>query len=293
MEHILSNGILEVLISEHGAEINSLRRVTAPTEYIWQGDPAYWNRRAPLLFPIVGNLWKGEAHMETGTYNISKHGFARDMHFEKTADEDRHMAFTCEADEQTRTCFPFDFSLTVDYRLLRNVLTVGWIVKNKSDRTMYFHIGGHPAFAYPRFKAEDEVHGYMSFDKPKQIDNTLLTPGGYATTDSEPIELDSDGLLPLTNNTFDCDTILDITGQIHRVTLHTKEGRPWITLKHEMPVTALWSPCGGKAPFVCIEPWQGCCDTEGYEGEFERRPFTVEVPPGDIWQTSYQIIVEF
>ncbi|MCR5820482.1 MAG: aldose 1-epimerase family protein [Bacteroidaceae bacterium] len=293
MEHILSNGILEAVISDLGAEIRNLRRVTAPTEYIWQGDPDYWTGRAPLLFPIVGSLWNGEALIDGNTYQIRKHGFARDMVFRKTADEDRHMAFAIEANEETRTCFPHDFVLTVDYRLLRNVLTVGWTVTNRSDSPMSFNIGGHPAFAYPKFKAEENIHGYMSFDKRQKIDNTRLAEGGYATRETEPIEFDADELLPLTNDTFDCGSILDATDQIHRITLHTKDGRPWVTVKHNMPVTALWSPRNGKAPFVCIEPWQGCCDYEGYDGDFARRPFTISLPPGGTWESSYQIIAEF
>ena len=51
----IKNEFLEVLISSVGAEIQSVRAKDGK-EYIWQGDPAYWNKHAPVLFPICGRL---------------------------------------------------------------------------------------------------------------------------------------------------------------------------------------------------------------------------------------------
>ena len=48
---ILKNDVLTVEVNEHGAELQSIRK--GETEYLWQGDPAYWGRRSPVLFPIV------------------------------------------------------------------------------------------------------------------------------------------------------------------------------------------------------------------------------------------------
>ena len=38
-----------------GAQLVSYQDVVN-TEYLWQGDPAYWKGQAPILFPIVGAL---------------------------------------------------------------------------------------------------------------------------------------------------------------------------------------------------------------------------------------------
>lgn len=288
----LSNGILEIEISPIGAELQSLRRVACPTEYLWQGDPAFWDRRAPILFPIVGRVWENRAHIGGQTYELMQHGFVRDMEFEKTVDEDRHMAFAVRATDESRQRWPFDFELRVDYTLLRNVLTVGWSVTNRDDRPMPFQIGAHPAFQYSHFRLDDAVHGFLSCDVDDALRSTVIAPGGYAAAETFDVPLPADGLLPLTNDTFACDTILDQTGRLHRITLHDKTGRPFVTIRHTMPVTALWSPCGGRAPFMCIEPWHGCCDPVGFEDDFMKRAHVEKVEPGQTWSTSYEIIVE-
>ena len=288
----LSNGILEIEVAELGAELRSLRRVASPHEYLWQGDPAYWDRRAPVLFPIVGRVWQNTLHINGREYELGQHGFLRDMAFECTVEEDRHLAFKARSDEASRALWPFDFSVRIDYTLLRNVLTVGWQVTNNSADRMPFQIGAHPGFRYKHYSADDELHGFLSFDVDEQLHSTVIAPGGYADTQTFDVELPSDGLLPLTNHTFDCDTIVDATGRIRRITLHDKDGRPMVTVRHTMPITALWSPCGGKAPFMCIEPWHGCCDPVGFADDVERKPFIEHAEPGQTWATQYEIIVE-
>ena len=288
----LSNGILELEIAAIGAELRSLRRVTSPHEYLWHGDPAYWDRRAPVLFPIVGKVWQNTAHIDGGAYTLTQHGFARDMVFEKVVDEDRHMAFETVSDEDSLQRWPFRFRLRIDYTLLRNVITVGWSVTNLETRTMPFQIGAHPGFMYTHYNPDDAVHGFLSFDVAGPLKSTVIVPGGFAGNETFDVEVPKDGLLPLTNSTFECDTIVDATGDIHRVTLHDKEGRPIVTVRHTMPITAMWSPENGRAPFMCIEPWHGCCDPEEFTGEFVRKPFIESVEPGATWETSYDIIIE-
>lgn len=291
MKYHLSNGIIEVEISSLGAELQSLRRVSAPTEYLWQGDATYWDRRSPILFPVCGTLWQHQAHIHGQTFEMTQHGFARDMEFEMTVNEDRHLAFMTHSNEQSHKHFPYDFELTIDYTLLRGTLTVGWTVRNTGFAPMPFQIGAHPGFCYPKYNANDEVHGFLSFDVPSPLVSTALS-GPFVTKSSFDVPFPADGLLPLANHTFDCDTIIESSGRVHRITLHDKDGRPIVTVKHTMPVTALWSPCGGKAPFVCIEPWHGCPDSVNYADDFSRREWTETVEPGQTWHTEYKIILE-
>lgn len=287
----LSNGILELEISLRGAELQSLRRVACPTEYLWQGDETFWNRRSPVLFPNVGKVWQDTAYFAGQPYTLHQHGFLRDMLFQKTADEDRHLAFACRADAESLKSYPFDFEVRIDYRLLRNVLTVEWTIVNHDNREMPFQIGAHPGFNYPHFHLNDEIHGFLSSNADSPWASTRCD-GGFTHPDTIPFEIPRNGLLPLTNDTFACDTILEMTDRMHRITLHDADGRPIVTIRHSMPITAIWSPCGGRAPFVCIEPWEGCCDPEGYVGEFRNRHFTHLLAPGQQWHTSYDIIIE-
>lgn len=52
----LENDSLRLTVDTHGAEIHSLVAKDTGIEYIWQADPNYWQRHAPILFPIVGKL---------------------------------------------------------------------------------------------------------------------------------------------------------------------------------------------------------------------------------------------
>ena len=52
----ISNDMLEVEVSPHGAELYSLYDKQQKVQLLWQGDAQYWPRRAPILFPIVGKL---------------------------------------------------------------------------------------------------------------------------------------------------------------------------------------------------------------------------------------------
>ena len=51
----LENEKLKVAIQEKGAELTSIVKKETQTEYLWNADPAYWKRHAPVLFPIRGD----------------------------------------------------------------------------------------------------------------------------------------------------------------------------------------------------------------------------------------------
>ena len=55
----ISNGQIAIQIDSMGAELKSFKRMDTGTEYMWEGDPAYWKRTSPILFPIVGSLHNG------------------------------------------------------------------------------------------------------------------------------------------------------------------------------------------------------------------------------------------
>lgn len=287
----LSNGIIEIGVSLTGAELQSLKKVKVDREYIWNADAAYWDRHAPLLFPIVGNVWNKEFQINGKKYPMNQHGFARDLPFRVIRRDRDTLHLRQESTEETLRLYPYDYRLDVIYTLCRNKLTVTWRVENPGATDMWFQIGAHPGFFYPRYRATDEIHGYFSFNERDKLVSTIIEPGGYLGEQTFDVPF-TDGMLPLTNRTFECDTLLDTRGTVNRVTLHDKDKVPYLTVRFDMPVLALWSPCGGQAPFVCIEPWYGCCDRVRFEGEFDRRAFVNGLAPGGVFETRYDIIVE-
>ncbi len=67
-------------IDPHGAQLSSLQDHAA-RDLLWNGDPAVWAGRAPLLFPIVGVLAGGSYRLGSQSYALSRHGFARGRDF--------------------------------------------------------------------------------------------------------------------------------------------------------------------------------------------------------------------
>ena len=74
----MENENLRVQISDHGAELSSIYDKAADREAVWIGDPAFWNRHAPVLFPFVGKVNGGFYTHKGVKYPMGQHGFARD-----------------------------------------------------------------------------------------------------------------------------------------------------------------------------------------------------------------------
>ncbi|MEE1337833.1 MAG: aldose 1-epimerase family protein, partial [Muribaculaceae bacterium] len=53
----LENDFIKICVNLHGAELTSIFNKLTNEEMLWQGDPAYWKRQSPVLFPIVGSVW--------------------------------------------------------------------------------------------------------------------------------------------------------------------------------------------------------------------------------------------
>ena len=167
----VSNQELTIRVSEHGAELSSIVANATGKEYLWQADPAFWKRHSPVLFPIVGSVWKAEYRNEGTVYPLSQHGFARDMDFTLIDEAENELRFALESTPDTLRAYPFPFLLEIGYRLEGNKVEVLWRVKNTGDKTMHFQIGAHPAFLYPNYEVDQPDRGYFAFDVKKDLVN--------------------------------------------------------------------------------------------------------------------------
>ncbi|WP_300699285.1 aldose 1-epimerase family protein [uncultured Bacteroides sp.] len=285
----ISTSDLTVKVSSHGAELCSI--CCNGKEYLWQADPAYWKRHAPVLFPIVGSVWENTYRQDGETYSMSQHGFARDMDFELVAESDHGLLYRLTDNEETRKKYPFPFCLEIGYRIRGKKIEVLWEVRNTGDREMHFQIGAHPAFYYPGYDAATAGRGYFGFDKTDGLRHILISEKGCAAPDKEyPLVL-TDGLLPLDVHTFDKDALILEGSQVREVTLYDKEKKPYLTLYSDAPVMGLWSPPAKNAPFVCIEPWCGRCDRAHYTGEYKDKDWMQHLAPGEVFRRGYVIEV--
>ncbi len=293
MKHKITNGTLSIIVDEKGAELKSIVRVDRQQEILWQGDAKYWEGQSPVLFPTVGRSFQDTIHYQGKSWPMPKHGIVHDAPFTligKTADS---LTFCLESNEETLLNYPFHFRFAVRYQLVNETLKVTFIVVNLSNESaLHYIVGGHPGIQYPDFCESDDVHGYLGFNVKDKLTSLGLKPGGYAWEEGTfDVQLDGDGLLPLTNHTFDCDTLLDATSRVRTCVLYNKVKRPVVTVEFDTPVLALWSPCGRKAPFVCIEPWKGLQDADGYCEDFANRPLMNHVEAGKAEETTYSITV--
>ena len=297
-KYILENEYLRVEASAFGAELQSIKDKTTDFEYLWHGDKAYWARRSPILFPIVGKVWNGRMLYQGKEYPLSQHGFARDCEFEaiNVLDLNRKfnyrfssfsaMAFLLSSNADTRKIYPFDFDLYVVYQLEGRSVKVHWVVDNKTDGDIYFQIGAHPAFNYRDFDAEAAIQGYMKFNRSGHLSLTRLECGGYAAKERGEFFAQELGV-PITKDTFAGDALV-FENQLNSVSLCDKQGEPYIELSFDAPVVGLWSPAKvGYAPFMCIEPWYGRCDDSNFDGNYNNKPYINHLQKEETFKTSY------
>lgn len=285
---ILKNDVLTVEVNEHGAELQSIRK--GETEYLWQGDPAYWGRRSPVLFPIVGSVWEARYRVGGKEYALGQHGFARDMDFELVSSSETEVRYRLLSSEATKEKYPYDFCLEIAYRLRGAELDVIWEVSNPSDEDIYFQIGAHPAFFYPDYDPQKSGRGFFTFDRSEGLECIRIKEKGCVDAETKwPLEL-QDGVLKLEKDTFDAiDTIMLQDSQVKRVNMFREDGTPWLSLSFEAPVVGIWSPPGKVAPFICIEPWYGRCDRVGYEGDYRAKDWINRLAPGEKFSSVYTV----
>lgn len=290
----LQNNILKLEVSEKGAELTSILHTLTNTEYLWNGDPAFWKYHSPILFPLVGSL-KNKTYTHQGkTYSLPQHGFAREMRFELTSQTTNELFFSLESNEETRKGYPFDFRLDLGYRLEDNQITVIWRVRNNGKEDMFFSIGGHPAFQCPLNTAERQSEHYIQFDTDQPVHYLLVDDNGQVVKKplSEQHTLTTeDGFLPIYTHLFDHGALIIEEKQYCRISLATPDKKPYLTVSFDAPLFGLWSPAKKNAPFVCIEPWYGRCDASDFNGGLEEREYGNHLKPDESFETSYTILI--
>lgn len=290
-EYKIKNDFLTLTVSEHGAEIKSLIRNYDNKELMWQADPKFWGRTSPILFPLVGNYYEKKSVYDGKTYELSQHGFARDMDFKLIKSDENSLWFSVCDDEKANEKYPFSFELIVGYKLKEDKLKVIWKVRNTDMRKMYFSIGGHPAFNCNLNKTK------LTFKKGDDKVSSNLICGVIAADGSgclseKKIEIPvTKGKIYLSDELFEGDALIIEDRQADCVTMIDADDKKVLRVKFDAPLFGIWSPAGKKAPFVCIEPWYGRCDRVGFSQKLEDREYGNSLNPGEEFKTSYKIKV--
>lgn len=287
---ILKNEQLQIVVSEHGAELQSILDAEGK-EYLWQGDPKYWGRRSPILFPIVCGLWDDCYRLDGYEYKMARHGFARDLDFKLINKTDTKVTFALEDSPETHRCYPYHFMLSITYRLDGNKIHVIWHVHNTDKNEIHFQIGGHPAFMIPGMKEGDEVKGTVRFDNKGKLERLIgnmkgcIIPGRFDVGSQ-------DGIWHFTEDSFKEDCVIIDKSQVKQVALLDEDGQPSVTVDMKTPCVGIWAPYGKHAPFVCIEPWYGIHDKVEYSGDFRQKYLMNHLQPGASFLSEYTITIK-
>lgn len=261
---ILENDVLRLTVDTHGAEIHSLVAKQTDIEYIWQADPQYWQRHAPILFPIVGKLRNGQYEYDGSLYNMSGHGFARDKDFVLTDKTENALVYTLTYDEDTLKIYPFKFNLVVTYTLIFDTVKVSWKVQNLDTKEeMYFSIGAHPAFNCPIGNEGTFDEHELEFEQTEanpltsyHINSAGLFDGGV-----NPVKLVYGKVLRLNHGLFVEDALVFKKIFSDEIKLTNTVNNHFVKVNFKnFPYLGIWTK-PVKAPFICIEPWYGLADS--------------------------------
>lgn len=223
----IKNERLSVTIAAHGAELSSIYDKANDRELVWQADPAFWNRHAPVLFPNVGKYYGGHFTYNGTDYPMGQHGFARDTEFEQAASGENFVTYRLCADEESKKVYPFDFVLEITHRLNGNRLTVEWNVKNTDNKEMYFTIGGHPAFNVNVLPDTDfEDYSLVFKEGTEKLSYVLLDAESGTAIGDKVYELElTDSKYALKKDMFDKDALVFDGGQIEWAALALPDGK--------------------------------------------------------------------
>jgi galactose mutarotase-like enzyme len=281
----IHNEFLTVGVKPAGAELCSIRSVDG-AEHLWQADPTVWGRHAPVLFPIVGKLREGRYELNGKTYEMSSHGFARDMDFALVEQSKNSLVYQLLPTAETRARYPFEFALNIIYRLTGNSLSVEYAVRNTGASIMPFSIGAHPGFNLPG-PIED---CFLEFEKEETLNAGLLSRKGLLSDETVPV-LNNSKILPLTKTLFDRDALILLDFKSDKICLCSRSSSRCLTVKFTgFPQLGIWAKPG--APFVCIEPWYGYADPEQPYGDIRNKPGILRLEAGKTFTCTHRVTVE-
>lgn len=273
--------MIEIQSKKQGAELTSIK--LDGKEKLHQGID-FWQRHAPVLFPIVGQIKDGKTLINGKEYFMSQHGFARDMDFEEIKKTENIHKYLLKSNEETLKKFPFKFEFYITYEIEKNTLKVKYEVINKDENQMLFGLGGHPAFLCDYSTDNYELQFNKQEDQIEffKLDNGLLSNEKF-------IGIMNNNKIKLHKDIFDEDAIIMKKVKSNIVSLvNTETNNKLLDFNFTgFPYLAIWSKKG--APFVCIEPWFNTADRVDSDGEFNNKENILKLNQNEKFKCEYNI----
>lgn len=283
----LENQQLRLRIHPKGAELQSIFHKDFQTEYMWSGNPAFWGKHSPLLFPIVGTLRENTYHYQGKPYSLPRHGFARDHELTVETQTADSAGFLLKADADTKKAYPFDFELRVIYQLKGSGFSTTYRVTNPAAVPLYFSVGGHPAFAVPLAPGTDYTDYYLEFDQPENAPRWPISKDGLIETTPQPL-LNNTRTLPLKKELFAKDALVLKHPASPGIALRSTKTQRGLKMDFPgFPFLGIWA--APNADFVCLEPWCGIADSVDSNQEYTEKEGIQRLEPGGTFERSWTL----
>lgn len=288
----LRHGCLSAVVDPMGAQLLSLQ--LDGREYLWQGDPRFWARRAPVLFPIVGSLRDGRAESAQGPCVMGRHGIARNYEHavvDRAADGSS-VTFELRDSAETRAAYPYDFKLNMTYAITGEAtLSQTFRVTNTGDATLPFCVGGHPAFNVPMSDAVDEAFEdyVLKFARPWSCTLPVIGEDSLMSWDNAFECPQGSDTVALTHASFAHDALMltDVPGSVLTL-LGTKSGHGVRVEFPGFPYIGVWS-AANDAPFVALEPWSGHTTAHDEDDVFEHKAGMTLLAPSETNERTFHL----
>ena len=282
----IQNDKLRATFNNLGAELVSLINIETGKEIMWSGNPDFWSGISPVLFPIIGALKNEQYIFENQTYELPRHGFARRRIFAVKESSENEVVFELTSDEESLKIYPFQFSLEIKYTLAANKLNVDYLVKNLSQKQMYFSLGAHPGFAIDTENGLNYNDYEIAFSNDDELQIHPLVDN-LISNQTQTIDLENK-VLPLSYELFSKDALVTTNMRSKELILrNNKNHHKVIFTFSNFPYFGIWA--AKNADFVCLEPWQGIADLENHNQQLTEKFGILRLEKGEDWTANWAV----
>ncbi|MEZ4792135.1 MAG: aldose 1-epimerase family protein [Gelidibacter sp.] len=285
----LKNDILKIKVKKTGAELCEISSVKFGTQFMWNANPEIWANYAPNLFPIVGMLKDETYFFENKAYYLSKHGFIRNNpNFQLVEETNESIGLKLNSSEQLLKVYPFKFEYHAIYQLVDNYLQITYKIINTDSKTIYFSLGGHPAFKCPVYENEGYSDYQLIFEKEETSETHLLNLQSGLVTSQTKAVFDTPKTIQLRYDLFNDDALIFKDLKSRKIILNSKKRGNILTVHFEgFPYLGLWAK--PNADYVCIEPWLGIADNEDSTQQLTDKEGILTLDSGFAFAATYTI----
>lgn len=282
----LENEHIRASFAKKGAELQSILNKKNNMDYLWNGNPAYWGKYSPILFPVVGALKGNTYYYEDKEYKLSRHGFARDYEFEANQPDKEEVIFTLSHNEETLKIYPFQFILQLRYKLSESGLSCTYQVSNPDHQPLLFSIGAHPAFNVPLQSGLEYTDYFLEFNKDNFLSYHKIEKDLIADVTVE-VEL-KDKKLPLRHDLFYEDALVFKSLKSDCISIGSDKSPHGLHFKFkDFPFFGIWA--AKDADFLCLEPWCGIADGLNHTQKLEEKEGIMRLAPDETWNRAWEI----